>query len=514
VWSRGTAQELLNAPAMKTSTSPLLPVLVFRDSSGIQKTFPLRPKPEAEWLIGSSERCDLQIQSLAFPAQGLRIWVKSENPAPVFWCERIHPLESEVRCLRVGGIAVNAFELSEGLPFFWGEIEFRLLQENLLPSRKRAESDWTLTLGSGVPLELPTGATPWLTQSASGKSLLQETRITALSALSVYVQGETGSGKELIANLLHHWSPRRSHPFVALNCGALPVQLAESELFGHKKGAFTGADQARSGAIQQAHQGTLFLDEIADLSLELQVKLLRFLESGEIRPLGADRSHRVNVRVVCASHRPLSELVREGSFRQDLYYRLAPITLRIPPLRDRPADIDLLARHFAQSLGAALSHEALRTLMSHSWPGNVRELRHCIERAFAYTRRPGRREASTVLLSEADFAFLQDDECMTSSNTLWGAADGSATPSGFRTGIAPPGSLQNLERRALIRALRLARGNRAEAAKILGVSRSTVFVMIKRHGVQLKYGVVGWDGTAPSSSRGSPDEKNRVTAPS
>src|SRR6185437_7560722 len=184
---------------------------------------------------------------------------------------------------------------------------------------------------------------------------------------------ETGTGKEVIAQLLHAWSERVAGPFVPLHCGALALSLAESELFGHVKGAFTGASQHRPGALMQAHGGTLFLDEIGDLPLDIQVKLLRFLENGEIRPVGADRPSRVDVRLLCATHHPLWKLVEEGKFRRDLFYRLASITIEIPSLRSRPEDIELLARRFAQELGKTLSNRAILRLQAHAWPGNVRE---------------------------------------------------------------------------------------------------------------------------------------------
>src|SRR6185437_13187356 len=183
---------------------------------------------------------------------------------------------------------------------------------------------------------------------------------------------ETGTGKEVLAHLLHAWSARASGPFVPINCGALPLSLAESELFGHVKGAFTGAANQRPGALMQAHGGTLFLDEIGDLPLDIQVKLLRFLENGEIRPVGADRPSRADVRLICATHHPLQKLVEEGKFRRDLYYRLASVTLEIPSLRSRPEDVEMLARKFATELGKTISTQALLRLQVHSWPGNVR----------------------------------------------------------------------------------------------------------------------------------------------
>src|SRR6185312_1888625 len=181
--------------------------------------------------------------------------------------------------------------------------------------------------------------------------------------------------------LIHAWSERAAGPFVPLHCGALPLSLAESELFGHVMGAFTGATHHRPGALMQAHGGTLFLDEVGDLPLDIQVKLLRFLENGEIRPVGADRPSRADVRLLCATHLPLQQLVDDGKFRRDLYYRLASVTLEIPTLRSRPEDIELLAQRFGADLNRSISARAMLRLKAHRWPGNVRELRHALERA-------------------------------------------------------------------------------------------------------------------------------------
>jgi transcriptional regulator with PAS, ATPase and Fis domain len=283
----------------------------------------------------------------------------------------------------------------------------------------------------------------------------------ALTPLSLYLAGETGTGKEVLAHLIHAWSPRKSGSFVPIHCGALPLSLAESELFGHVKGAFTGAVQHRPGALMQAHGGTLFLDEIGDLPLDIQVKLLRFLENGEIRPVGADRPSRADVRILCATHHPLTQLVAEGKFRQDLYYRLASVTLKIPTLRSRPEDIEMLASQLTRELGRNLSEPALLRLQAHSWPGNVRELRHAIERA------SGLADPFCSTLGQEAFTFL-----LTPESGLELSSPALHTP---------VLSLSEMERVLLLKALKLAHGNRTQTAKILGVARSTLFEMLKRH---------------------------------
>ena len=212
----------------------------------------------------------------------------------------------------------------------------------------------------------------------------------APTPVSVLIHGETGTGKELVAHALHQASPRAKQPFHAENCAAVPANLLESELFGHVKGAFTGAIADRKGTFRSAHKGTVFLDEIGDMPLEMQSKLLRVLQDGEVRPVGSNKSSKVDVRLVAASNKDLAAMCAEKSFREDLYYRLNVITLKLPPLRERGADVELLARFFlarqAGELGRELelSPAALDLLRSWSWPGNVRELENEIQRAAVF----------------------------------------------------------------------------------------------------------------------------------
>ncbi len=216
----------------------------------------------------------------------------------------------------------------------------------------------------------------------------------------------------------------------------------------------------------QAHGGTLFLDEVGDLPLDIQVKLLRFLENGEIKSVGSDRTSRADVRIISATHKPLLKLVEEGKFRRDLYYRLASVTVEIPPLRTRPQDIQMLAHRFAADLGRTISPRALLRLQAHSWPGNVRELRHAIERA------SGLSGPFANHLGEAEFEFLLTPENIEQTPEL-------------ELG-APILTLEEMERALLLKALRLTGGNRANAAKILGIARSTIFEMLKRHKIEKK----------------------------
>lgn len=230
-------------------------------------------------------------------------------------------------------------------------------------------------------------------QSQAMEDLLQQVDIVAKSDSTVLICGETGTGKEVIARAIHQFSPRRDKPLVKINCAAIPASLLESELFGHDKGAFTGAINTHRGRFEIADGGTLFLDEIGDLPLELQPKLLRVLQEREIERLGGSRTIPVNVRVIAATNRDLWQMVEDRQFRSDLFYRLNVFPLELPPLRDRPEDIPLLAKHFTQKMARhmnraidAIPTEALRQLMSWDWPGNVRELENVIELAVLLTR--------------------------------------------------------------------------------------------------------------------------------
>lgn len=234
-----------------------------------------------------------------------------------------------------------------------------------------------------------------LSRSQRMNELLNEALLVARSDASVLIRGESGTGKEVLARAIHRASPRHTEPFIALNCSAIPEALLESELFGHEKGAFTGATQSHSGLFRAAEGGTLFLDEIGDMPLNLQSKLLRVLEERQVRPLGSHRSHAVNVRVLSATHQNLEAAIHSEQFREDLYYRLNVVELTLPPLRERREDIPLLARHFLKRLGQkygkalnTFAPEALTALSAAPWPGNVRQLHNVVEQVSALSTTP------------------------------------------------------------------------------------------------------------------------------
>lgn len=417
--------------------------LELNDPSGQVRVIPLRGSAR----IGRTADCEVVLRDPTAPPVALELWASPGDLASPFWARTATGAP-----FRLGDWSVRESQLPEGVPFRIGETVLRLSHENE-------------DAGPALP-EFPRGIRPWHTCSRTGRELLQEARRAAQTSLALYLAGETGTGKEVLARLLHGWSERKAGPFIPLHCGALALSLAESELFGHVKGAFTGAQSQRSGALMQAHGGTLFLDEVGDLPMDIQVKLLRFLEDGEIRPVGADRASRADVRLICATHHPLQALVAEGKFRRDLYYRIASVTLSIPTLRSRPDDIELLAKRFGAELGKQLAPRALLRLQAHEWPGNVRELRHAIERG------AGAAGSLRTLLVEEDFEFLLRPE-----NASHPAPDLLALRE-------PVLSLEEMERAMLLKSLRLARGNRRKAAELLGIARSTLFEKLKRYRIQ------------------------------
>jgi two-component system response regulator HydG len=285
-------------------------------------------------------------------------------------------------------------------------------------------------------------------------------RRVAPKDVTVLITGPTGSGKERVAESLVRASKRADKPFVRFNCAAIAPELAEAELFGHTKGAFTGAQKERPGLFREAHGGTVLLDEIGELDLNLQAKLLRVLQEGEVRPVGEDRTLKVDVRVLAATHRDLKALVAEGKFREDLLWRLDVVRLEVPALKDRPEDIALLARHFleryARRFGMArldLDEALLQRLQGYDWPGNVRELEHAIERMVALS-----------------------DEGGLDADLLPSPGAASAT-------LDLKSRVEAYERRLVMEALEAARGNRTEAAKALGIGRVTLYEKLARYGV-------------------------------
>ena len=310
-------------------------------------------------------------------------------------------------------------------------------------------------------------------ESPGMRKVLEMVNIVRASDSSVLIQGESGTGKELVARAIHYRGPRAARAFIALNCAALPEALLESELFGHAKGAFTGASVEKKGLFEEADGGTLLLDEIGDMPAALQAKLLRVLQEGEVRRVGSASVRKVDVRIIASTNKDLASLIRAGDFREDLFYRLAVIPISIPPLRERREDIEPLCRHFIAVHSAKLAKEAptldpasMESMMRYAWPGNVRELENVIARAVTFS------SSSRISASEFDRLF-----------SLGRAHSPAAETASSSAPAAAERELQ--EREAIVHALQQGKGNQTKAAKILGMGRNTLWRKMKKYGIDL-----------------------------
>lgn len=303
------------------------------------------------------------------------------------------------------------------------------------------------------------------------ESLLRNAKIIAATDVTVLIKGDTGTGKEILAKSIQQGSPRADKPFVTLNCAALPEGLVESELFGHKKGAFTGANTNKPGLFSSVDGGTLFLDEINSLPLSIQGKLLRFLEAGECMAIGDTQPYFVNVRVIAATNKDLNELIVSGQFRQDLFYRLSVVPLELPPLSQRTEDIELLAQHFMGLFAdeyntpvSNFSRHAIKTLKEYPWPGNIRELRNLCARLSILLA------GKTIEPENLPLEFTK-------------AAQLGKTQKDFFTLPEQGLQLDNLEANMIHQALSRTNGNRSKSARLLGISRDTLLYRIQKHGI-------------------------------
>jgi DNA-binding NtrC family response regulator len=368
-------------------------------------------------------------------------------------------VEDAVTALKQGArdYVLKPFDIDELLMRIMRIAEQRALRKQLLVAQSAllARSD-----GSGL-----VGRTPQMAR------LRDRIATLAPSDAPVLITGESGTGKELVARRLHELSARRDRPFVAVNCAAFPEGLIEGELFGHERGAFTGAVKAREGRFKAAHGGTLFLDEVAEIPLPAQVKLLRVLQEGTIEPLGSNSPIRVDVRVISATHRNLKRFIAEGKFREDLYYRLNVLDVALPPLRERTGDLPVLINHFLEQLTKegqkipTLTPRAYAALTSYHFPGNVRELKHAIEHAVVLARG-----------QEIDLEHLPAD--VRGTNPLPSA------PGNQRSAVGPlSAAIKEFERSYLLRALDATRGKKAAAAKQLGISRKNLWEKLRGHDI-------------------------------
>ncbi|MHB8543826.1 MAG: sigma-54-dependent transcriptional regulator [Leptospirales bacterium] len=316
----------------------------------------------------------------------------------------------------------------------------------------------------------PQSDTPFsniVTQSAKMKEMLRLLQKISTTDVSVLITGESGTGKELFARACHDRSLRKNGPFVAINCGAIPENLLESELFGHEKGAFTGATESRAGKFESANHGTIFLDEVAELHIELQVKLLRVLQDKIVERVGSRTGKQLDVRIIAATNQPLGELMAQGRFREDLFYRLSVMGFQLPPLREREGDVTVLAQHFLEKFKTEyqkhqlidFSRETLDLIKRYDWPGNIRELENRIQRAVIVAN------GKWITPSDIDIEFQLGN---------------APAPSSF---LNLQDAREDAEKKMLLEAFEQARGNISQVARIIGTSRPTVHALIKKHGL-------------------------------
>ncbi len=350
-------------------------------------------------------------------------------------------------------------------PFRPDEVTLTIRKAAEREKLRREVEELRSSLGAGVVQDLV------VSESRSMRDLLDLASRVARHNTTVLITGESGTGKEVLARAIHRMSPRSESNFTAINCAAIPEHLLESELFGHAKGAFTGATADRPGLFEMAHQGTLLLDEIGDLPLDLQAKLLRVLEENAIRRVGGREERKVDVRVIAATAKPLEQAVEQGQFRADLFYRLNVVRLHLPPLRERPEDVPGLVAHFARLAATKLGHPvsltpaALAALTHHPWPGNVRELRNAVERAAVL--------GTGGSLDAKDFAIGHGNG-NGNGNGAAGYTNGSVSTLDLKSQV------EAIERKAIQKALEASGGNRRQAASLLGISLRTLFYKMRR----------------------------------
>ena len=415
------------------------------------------------------EAYDVVLTDLMMPGMtGVELLRRAHRrePDPPFVVLTAQPtVESAVEAMRAG--AFDYLRKGAGGDELRAVVDRAVAHGGMAREVRRLRSEVDRTRGASI-----IGSSPRL------RALLELTARVAESDASVLILGESGTGKELLARALHRQSPRKDAPFVAFDCSALAAPLLESELFGHEKGAFTGADRARRGLFREAQGGTLFLDEIGDIAPEVQNKLLRVLQEREVKPVGGDQVVKVDVRLLAATNKDLKALVARGAFREDLFYRLAVVPLEIPPLRARREDIPALVAHFmGRKAGARrptrISPEALAALAAHDWPGNVRELENVIELASILA--PGDE------IRAADLPHLVDGG---RKGPGAGTGTGTGTSAGRTLKEVVDETVKMVERQAIEEALRREDGSATRAARALGLSRATFYNKLKALGIK------------------------------
>ena len=432
--------------------------------------------PEGMVFFRTHDDIDLVITDLRMPKiDGMEVLrqVRAEKPdTGVLLITAFGSVESAVQAMKVGADDY----LSKPVDLY----ELRKRVEALVEKRRLSREVEELK----ARLDERFGFESMIGHSQVMRDIFQQIKMVAPTKAVVLLRGESGTGKELIANAIHQNSDRKSARFLPINCAAIPSNLIESELFGHERGAFTGADKAHPGKFEQAHGGTLFLDEIGELSLELQAKLLRVLEERSVTRLGATSPISVDVRIVAATHRDLNRMMSEGKFRVDLLYRLRVVEILVPPLRERREDIPLLAHSFVVQLNKehgksikTISDGVLKVLQSWPWPGNVRELKNVIERMVIFC--PGEEILERHLPAELKVSPFPAEAAVENGKE---EKEGQIQPS--IRGIAPPVALEEVEHEAIVRALRETGGNKTRAALRLGIGLRTLHRKLKEYKIQ------------------------------
>jgi two-component system response regulator AtoC len=415
------------------------------------------PEPALELL--RHESVSIVLTDLKMPRlngiEFMRALREYDAEVPVIVLTAYGTVEAAVEAMKLGGVDFVA------KPFDIDALEV-LVHRSLETRRHRAENRYWREQAEATP-----DFEELIGHSAPMRAVFDLIGKVAPTRSAVLITGETGTGKELVARAIHKRSPRRDELFVALNCSAIPGELLESELFGHVKGAFSGAQADRVGKVEAADGGTLFLDEIGDMDHKLQAKLLRVLQEGVVEPVGSNRRIDVDIRVVSSTNRDLEQAIADGAFREDLYYRLNVMRFELPALRERRDDIPDLAAAFLAEFGAelgkgplALDESAASALKAYPWPGNVRELRNIMERAavLAEGREIGRADVAAFLPAPAD-------------------------PDGTDETLDLTDALNRVERRTILRALSVAQGNKVRAASLLGIGERTLWTKLKKHGL-------------------------------
>lgn len=435
------------------SLRSLRPLLIIEDAEGGKSHFLIKNK---RVVVGGDEDCDIVLKDKFVSKKHLEI-------SPCDGGFRVTDLDSTNGTM-VAGASIREMYVCENQEIRLGESRILATFEN---EREEKITPFAEEKFCGI-----------VGKSQGMRLLFTKIAKVAATDMTALILGDTGAGKEMVARAVHDLSARADKPYIILNGAAISASLIESELFGHERGAFTGADQRRIGAFEQASGGTLFLDEIGELPIELQAKVLRVLEYQNLRRVGGNQDIRVDVRLVTATHRDLATMVALGKFRQDLFYRLYVLPLAVPPLCDRSEDIAPLARHFLREFAAdkppVLEAAALERLMAHDWPGNVRELKNTLLRAMAFCQ--------GLVIRAADIEIISLKSSPTHRRGLDNTGGGVPAPR-----VSPPTPIARVtdetERDRLVEAIRTAGGDKTRAAKILGMGRSTLFRRIKELGI-------------------------------